>query len=92
MIHHAPQRDGGGAAEDGAVTHGEVTLGLVTLAVSPGQTHTATLGSVPAKFFFKMSLFIIITIMCLIIEFKLRILLSEFRIKNTSVMMLYVSG
>ena len=49
VIHHAPQRDRGRAAEDGAVTHGEVTLGLVTLAVSPGQAHTAAVGRVPAK-------------------------------------------
>ena len=31
------------------MAHSEVTLSLVSLSVSPGQAHTAAIGSVPAK-------------------------------------------
>ena len=49
MIHHAPQGHGGGAGDDRAVTHTQLTLSLVSLTVSPGQTHTAAMGSVPTR-------------------------------------------
>ena len=48
MFHHAEERDGGGAGEDGAVAHGELTLGLVSPPVRPGQAHSASMRLVPA--------------------------------------------
>ena len=49
VIHYAPQGHGGGAGDDWAVTHTQLTLSLVSLAVSPGQTHPAAVGSVPTR-------------------------------------------
>ena len=52
MLHHAPQGHGGGARDDRTVTHTQLTLCLVSLPVSPGQTHSAAVGRVPASISF----------------------------------------